>query len=154
MSTPEVLEYSGNIVSVDVSFPLSNMPEINNVGILSSAGLDDLESFVANLPTDSNFGQGIITLSSHPLPGFLTPLGSGTHEIVGYVKDAQNNPIARRVFAVSRSSLLPLDSTLSDPISGSFRLQVPNEECVVICLPLESDGVNAEIFDRINPIDI
>lgn len=81
-------------------------------------------------------------------------VSAGSNEIVGYVRDKLNNPCSRQVVAFQRSTFKILDKTFSNVTTGYFKLKVINTECIVICLPLDVDDVNAEIYDKIMPLDL
>lgn len=84
----------------------------------------------------------------------FTPPNSLLSPVSGTIRDVNNNPCQRKVYAVSR----PTDATapqilahgLSDPITGAYDLLVPSgEETTVIALG--DEGENALIYDRVIP---
>lgn len=140
----------------------------NSVEPLISSSISNLSTMTgfANFTTGTVVTHSIINLSTmtglaskevndiviHPISGMLTSLGSGSYSITGTVVDYTSSPVARKVIAIDRKTNIILDSTFSNSITGEFILHVANTSCIVICIPNISDGVNAEIFDQINPI--
>lgn len=110
-------------------------------------------STIAGLPVSNSSAFNVLEpLLFNPVPGFLTPYGVGPYTISGTVQNGSSAPLARTVIAYNRDTRIPLDITTSDPVTGAFTLNVQFVPCFVVCLPLLSDGVNAEVYDNITPV--
>lgn len=133
-----------------VASNIANLSAINPVG---NATVEPLQSSsVSNLPTVSPTGNKTVILYVSPPQSLLTTYGTGIYTISGTVVNGSSAPLSRTVIAYDRTTNIPEDVTLSDPVTGAFTLRVQNTNCYVVCLPLLSDGVNAEVFDNITPI--
>jgi hypothetical protein len=132
---------------------IANLPAYTRTGVAIAEPL--YKSSIANLPTVLNQGAATIdNLLFSPVGKISVPYGSGTKYVSGIVVNGSSAPLSRTVIAYSRTTNLPLDVTTSNDLTGEFVLQVPNEDVVVVCLPLATDGVNAEIYDRVQPVSL
>lgn len=132
---------------------ISGLPNYGNVG---------LTQYVHNTVVMPGSGAGSspyvsdgnLSYEFMPLLGLFGKQAQGNYYISGTVKDKNLLYAPRTVLALARSNFYLLDSTTSDPVTGAFTLIVSNQPCIVIVLPLEGEGVNAEIYDYITPIPI
>lgn len=134
-----------------LSRSISNLPASS---LLGSAFMEPIASrSISNLPAPNPVGTATIeTITQLYIPGRIGTYGIGQYHVSGTVKDGSNAGLARRVIAVDRDSGVVYDSVQSDASTGAFTLKVPSNTVYVMCLPLASDNVNAEVYDRITPI--
>lgn len=145
-----VLSETGDSVIEPISSRGLNTAAIN---LLGNSIIETISSVAFNLPTVN--GQGSATIENIPLlilPNLKSSYGLGLYYVTGTVVNGSSAPLSRKVLAISRSNDNVLDSTYSDPVTGEFVLNVPNEDVYVVCIPEVADGVNAEIYDRITPV--
>ena len=80
---------------------------------------------------------------------------TATHRITGAVFSQDESPISRRVAAFSRSTMVLLGESISDPVTGEYTIELSQSEpCFVVCLPEAEETINAKIFDKVQPIPI
>ena len=71
--------------------------------------------------------------------------------ILGTVKDSTTSPLARVVRAYNRASGMIMGSTISDAVTGAFKIEVPAmaADYYVVALDEEGGTQNAQIYDRV-----
>jgi hypothetical protein len=147
-----VLAQTGEAIIQPLTYmTLAGLPAFNSNGdtVIEPLLLMSLSALPAISTSGFDFIQSNLFI---PLLAFITPYGTGAYEITGVVQNSSSAPLSRTVIAVSRSDNIPLDVTLSDPVTGAFTLRVPLLSCYVVCLPNIGDGANAEIYDRVTPV--
>lgn len=77
-----------------------------------------------------------------------------TFDLIGTVKDNNNNPLSRRVIAFRRVNDTKIGTTQSDAGDGSFTIQTNFQEAHYIIALDDDQGTqeNAIVFDRVIPI--
>jgi hypothetical protein len=131
-------------------------PITTTVSQLSVEYTGGVEVFPAN-PNIQNqilqtFTNIIVTTFDPEQPAVIVP---PTHKIEGKVFNYQGIPVARKVCVFSKTTDQFLGSMMSDSVTGNYSIQIDSADpCYIVCLPNESEDINAKIFDRIIPVAI
>lgn len=135
--------------------PISNIANLATVDPTVLATAEPFySSSVANLPAVSPVANNTVEpLQFSTVRSLLGPYGAGTKYISGTVVSGASAPLSRTVVAYDRSTNIPVGATVSDSLTGVFVMSVPDVEVYVVSLPLSTDGVNAQIYDRITPVN-
>lgn len=78
----------------------------------------------------------------------LPPL---TKTISGTIKDRMKVPAQRKAYAFRRSTGQLIGEVLSDPTTGQYQFDVPNEEIIVIVLDDNDSPLLNDLINRVLP---
>lgn len=102
------------------------------------------EVIVVGIPIVSKQFTPIIISPIDPLP----PL---TKTISGTIKDRMKVPAQRKAYAFRRSTGQLIGEVLSDPTTGQYQFDVPNEEIIVVVLDDNDSPLLNDLINRVLP---
>ena len=79
------------------------------------------------------------------------PMPPKTKSIAGTIKDRSKLPAQRRVYAFRRSTGQLIGEVLSDPTTGQYQIDVPNEEIIVVALDDDASPLLNDLINRVLP---
>lgn len=83
--------------------------------------------------------------------GPIDPLPPLTKTISGTIKDRLKVPTQRKAYAFRRSTGQLIGEVLSDPTTGQYQFDVPNEEIIVVVLDDNDSPLLNDLINRVLP---
>lgn len=81
----------------------------------------------------------------------IDPLPPLTKTISGTIKDRMKVPAQRKAYAFRRSTGQLIGEVLSDPTTGQYQFDVPNEEIIVVVLDDNDSPLLNDLINRVLP---
>ena len=81
----------------------------------------------------------------------IDPLPPFTKTIFGTIKDRMKVPVQRKAYAFRRSTGQLIGEVLSDPTTGQYQFDVPNEEIIVVVLDDNDSPLLNDLINRVLP---
>ena len=97
---------------------------------------------------------GMLAVSKQFAPIIISPtaqLPPLTKTISGTIKDRMKVPVQRKAYAFRRSTGQLIGEVLSDPTTGQYQFDVPNEEIIVVVLDDNDSPLLNDLINRVLP---